>query len=33
MSIFIGGKNKRVELAERKDTINPNLLLNSKGPF
>ena len=33
MSVFIGSKTKRVELAERKDATNPNLLLNSKGPF
>lgn len=30
MSVFIGEKNKRVELAERKDAINPNLLLSSR---
>jgi len=30
MSVFIGDKTKRVELAERKDAINPNLLLNSR---
>ena len=30
MSVFIGEKGKRVELAERKDATNPNLLLNSK---
>ena len=33
MSVFIGEKGKRVELAERKDATNPNLLTNSKGPF
>ena len=30
MSVFIGEKGKRVELAERKDAINPNLLTGSK---
>lgn len=30
MSVFIGDKAKRVELAERKDAINPNLLEKSK---
>ena len=30
MSVFIGNKNKRVELAERKDAINPNLFTGSK---
>ena len=30
MSVFIGEKGKRVELAERKDATNPNLLTNSK---
>ena len=33
MSVFIGDKAKRVELAERKDATNPNLLLNSKRIF
>ena len=30
MSVFIGDKTKRVELAERKDAINPNLFTGSK---